>query len=115
MPTGISQSVVNPAALTPRSDPEAIQSDRRQAGAASTAGSREARSVAAGDPAGQLVRAPEPEAGAQGVENQTPATAGATGAEGRELPGTPVQAQSNDATDQTGTSDGLGGILDVTA
>ena len=91
-----------------------MQRDRRQAGAASTAGSQEARS-AAGDPAGQLVRAPEPEAGAQGVENQMPATAGTASAEGHELLGTPAQAQSDDATDQTGTSDGLGGILDLTA
>jgi hypothetical protein len=84
MRTGISNSVVNPAALAPRGAPESAQQARREAPVGSASGEENARSAASSDPGDQLIRAPEADAGSQGVENDLPATAGAAATQGRE-------------------------------
>jgi hypothetical protein len=109
MPTGISQSVINPGSLAPRSGSESTQQARREPAAAAGAGAATAQSATAAGPGEQLVRAPEPEAGSQGVENQMPASAGAAAAQGREPLAQATEAQPGNAA----ASDGLGGILDV--
>jgi hypothetical protein len=111
MPTGISQSVVNPASLVPRSAPETAQQDRRDPAAAQAVGAENARPAAAAGPSDQLLRAPEPRAETQDVENQMPASAGTAAAQGREPLAQSAEAQA----DGNAPSDGLGGILDVTA
>jgi len=70
MPTGISQTAVNPAALTPR--PAAPPRESTTPTAASTENAQAALATGGQD----VVRAPEPAAGSQGAENNTQANAG---------------------------------------
>lgn len=70
MPTGISQSSVNPAALTPRPAQPARQSE--PAAATDTTNAQAALATNSQD----VVRAPEPAAGSQGAENNTTAGSG---------------------------------------
>ena len=111
MPTGISQSVISPAALVPRGTPESAQQVRREAPVGLAAGEENARSVGASNQGDQLVRAPEADAGGQGVENNVSASAGAAANQGRE----PLATTAGDQPENAAGDDGLGGILDVAA
>jgi hypothetical protein len=109
MPTGISQTVINPATLTQRSTPESGQQKSREPVAAST---ENLQSVLA-TPGDELVRAPEPETGAQAAQNQLPAAStGAVGSSGSEPAGNPAVSQP--PTDPRGLQDlGIGGNFDL--
>jgi hypothetical protein len=102
MPTGISQTSVNPAALTPRPAPPS-----RESATASPADTENAQAVLAANGQG-AVRAPDPPAGTQGAENDTNAEAGQS-----------EQAASAGAQSPRGLEQevnrGLGGNVDITA
>ncbi len=101
MPTGISQTAVNPAALTPRpatpprepSTPTATSTENAQATLA-TGGQN-------------VVRAPEPAAGSQGAENNTNANAGQN-EQAASAGNQPVRLEQE-------VNRGLGGNVDITA
>lgn len=96
MPSGISQSAVNPAALVPRpAVPE-------RTGESTTAQSAQATLATEGD---AVVRAPEPGADAQRADNE-PANAGQSGQ--------PVTAQPERQLEAE-VQRGLGGNVDITA
>ena len=102
MPTGISQTSVNPAALSPR--PAQPAREPAPASAANTENAQAA--LAAGGQ--EAVRAPEPAAGSQGAENDTNA-------------GTGQSEQAASAGNQLArgleqeVNRGLGGNVDITA
>lgn len=93
MPSGISQSAVNPAALVPR--PAAPE----RTGESTTAQSAQATLATEGD---AVVRAPEPGADAQRADNE-PANAGQNG---QAQPERQLEAE---------VQRGLGGNVDITA
>lgn len=102
MPTGISQTSVNPAALSPRP----AQPTREPAPAAAANTENAQAALAASGP--EAVRAPEPAAGSQGAENDTNAETGQS-----------EQAASAGVQPNTGLEQevnrGLGGNVDITA
>lgn len=102
MPTGISQSPVNPAALTPRPATPARESE--PASAATTENAQAA--LASNGP--EAVRAPEPAAGSQGAENNTDADAG------QNEQAAAAGGQSPRGLEQE-VNRGLGGNVDITA
>ena len=113
MPTGISHSVVTPAVLAQRGTPESTQQAQRsrEPAAAQTANSQTALAA----PGDELIRAPEPEPGSQGVENQLASNAGASGTSGSEPAGNPAVSQPVGTTSGSGApvGTGLGGIVDI--
>ena len=102
MPTGISQTSANPAALTPR--PATPQREPAPASATDTENAQAA--LATGGQ--EAVRAPEPAAGSQGAENNTDSGAGQN-----------EQAASAGVQPPQGLEQevnrGLGGNVDITA
>jgi len=111
MPTGISQTVINPAALTQRSTPESTQNQgRSREPVAATSKNPQTVLATRGD---ELVRAPEPEPGVQAAQNQLPAAStGAVGSGGSEPAGNPAVSQP--PTDARGLQDlGIGGNFDL--
>ena len=110
MPAGISQSTVNPAALTP---PRASQSPQRTQEPAAAADVQNAQAVLATG-SEETVRAPDPDTGSQRADNQlgsTPPTG--TGQSEQAAPGgapPPPPQQLQVETDR-----GLGGNVDITA
>ena len=111
MPAGISQSVANPAALTQRpQQPQPQRDTQPQAGGAGAASEADPA-----DERDQVVRAPGPAAGTQGVENtlETGAAngpeAGAEGATSAQPPEPEPQGR------QVEVDRGVGGNVDVTA
>ena len=75
MPAGISHSIITPAALAQRGDPEPGRRSREPVQATQVENPQTAL-AAGGD---QLIRAPDPESGGQGPQNQLAApTAGNT-------------------------------------
>jgi hypothetical protein len=102
MPTGISQTAVNPAALSPR--PATPSREPASASAAST----ENAQASLGPNGEQAVRAPEQSVGSQGAENNTNADAGQS-----------EQAASAGAQPPPGLEQevnrGVGGNVDITA
>jgi len=107
MPTGISQSVANPAAFTQRGTPSTAQRTQE-----SSADTQNSQSVLAAD-RDQAVRAPDPNAGSQNVENnrieEAPEPPGRSGS-GEEV----TQATQAPAAEQSSNSN-LGGNVDITA
>jgi hypothetical protein len=71
MPAGISHSIITPAALAQRGDPEPGQRSKEPVQAAQVENPQTAL-AASGD---QLIRAPDPESGGQGPQNQLAAPA----------------------------------------
>jgi len=109
MPAGISQSTVNPAALTP---PRPEQPSQRAQEPAAAADAENAQAVLAngGD---EVVRAPEPEVGSQRADNQLESSPTGAGQGEQTAPGNapappPQQLQAE-------ADRGLGGSVDITA
>jgi|ETNmetMinimDraft_35_1059890.scaffolds.fasta_scaffold99343_1 hypothetical protein len=106
MPSGISNSTVNPAALTPPRN-DAQSSQRGDSGAADTQNAQDA--LAAGG--SEVVRAPEASASSQRADNETNTPTG-TGQAEQASPGgapTPPAQQLQAEVDQ-----GIGGNVDIT-
>ena len=110
MPAGISQSAVNPAALTPTRSGQTPQRAQQPAAAADAQNAQAVLATGSED----LVRAPMPDSGSQRADNQlesTPSTG--TGQSEQAAPGgapTPPPQQLQVETDR-----GLGGNVDITA
>lgn len=102
MPTGISQTAVNPAALTPR--PATPVRESTPPSAASTENAQAALATGGQD----VVRAPEPAAGSQGAENNTNANAGQN-EQAASAGNRPVRGLEQEV------NRGLGGNVDITA
>ena len=115
MPTGISHSVVTPAALAQRGTAEPGQTAQRSrdTAASSPVGNAQA-SPAAGD---ELLRAPDPGASSQGAENQVSAeTTGALGAGKEEATGgsaAPEPAAGSPGPSALTMNAGIGGNVDI--
>ena len=111
MPTGISQTVINPATLTQRNTPESAQQQQRSR--EPVAASTENPQTVLASPGEELVRAPEPNTGAQAAQNQLPAaSSGAVGSGGSEPAGNPAVSQPT--TNARGLQDfGIGSNFDL--
>lgn len=114
MPSGISQSVITPAALAQRGGPDTVQNPQRSRGAALALQTGNSDSVLA-DAGNHPVRAPEAESGSQGAQNQVTGKPSATtpGTGRREPAGTPVASRPTPTRLQAEVGNGVGGTVDL--
>ena len=112
MPTGISQSVVTPAALAQRSMPDQTAQRPRQAPPSEGTANPQAVLASGRD---TLVRAPDPETGSQEAENQLATGASSTLTSGARTPaeGVPPETPAVSYGPEGLRNGGIGGSIDL--